>query len=750
MFEFEGLDILEAQYSFSHAQLKSEFLSVGQKINLDFVMGGKQHDLILFREFCIGKYVVPPRQVFSYDATSTSGPTEMNAFRTLLDWETHAATEKLEVIIKSTYTSCTWIVDYFVISTFPAMFGQFASEEYLLAGAKFLVTYMRDDLIPQLVGCYLLHCFLFRDRFAEAFFQRVAAGNSTERDALLLSLVESFEACVSYFSPQHMLVVNLLRKLDARLAISAVVRHFLVPCVYLWTFAPYWSSTDVVAVRRSSKSRTQFDFVLQNAVSEMVTNSALCTRLLDAFQSSACTEMPRIGQIIFQKGVRFALTRVDTFLMQNVVAANRAQEKSLPFAPTLADSSTVLQDAFIIRRNFIHFPQSGQFKLPDPPVAFVTGEMTPDVLKFNKTYHNALFSLAGGLKQFHTRIEAIQNILRCACRLYVYRILPSQQRGQARSLMHPVYFAQEQRVEYALCVFRTFIRRQILPFIEKRIQPGKCDEVFREELGNRIQNLLNDPSASITHCIMQATVDYANVWRAEYNKAQRQEIGPYSANRDTEYPQCEYVVNSINLIVLAQLLLRLSQQEFPFRIPIPPPKQASPGDRFEVLQRIVSEAEGSYSANFTPGLWRRARDTRKKNRSVIDQSIVDIKFLVQTAERTFKEQFEKGEEKLDVGERILLFLGIERWLTPVFNVDHGQDRQRAIIGQLCDEQEAWFFRAFLIQALDVIELCAEGNLDGLSDLNRIRNPVTPDIVLSIKRLAHNFAVGDFPESQELQ
>jgi hypothetical protein len=416
----------------------------------------------------------------------------------------------------------------------------------------------------------------------------------------------------------------------------------------------------------------------------------------------------------------------------------------------LADSSTALQDAFIIRRSFVHFPQSGQFKLPEPPVEFVTGEVTPDILKFNKTYHNALFSLAGGLKQFHTRIEATQNILRWAYRLYIFRILPLQQRGQARSLTHPVYFAQEQRVDYALSVFRMFIRRQILPFIEKRIPPPKCDEVFRDELGNRIQKFLKDSSASITHCILQATVDYANFWRVEYNKAQRQELGPYSASRDTEYPQCEYVVNSINLMVLAQLFLRLSQQEFPFRIPIPPPKQASPEDRFEVLRRIISEAEAGCSGHFAPGFRPRARDSQKKYKSVIGESIVDIKFLVQTAERMFKQQFENGEEKYGVGERILLFLEIERWLSAVFKIDHSRDRQRAVTGQLCDGKEVWFFRAFLIQALDVIELCAEDNIEGLSDLNRIRNPITPDIVLCLKRLAALFTVCDFLESQELE
>jgi hypothetical protein len=184
-------------------------LAVGQKINIDFVMGGKQHDLILFRECCIRKKLDPPRQLFGYDAAE--GPTaELEAFRSVLEWESQPAFEKLGIVIKSTYTTFPWIVDYFVISMFPAMFGQFASEEYMTAAAKLLASYMWDDLIDQLVGSYLLHCFLFRDRLAASFFQRVAASGNVTRDGLLDSLLASVEHCIPYFCHQHMQIVNLL------------------------------------------------------------------------------------------------------------------------------------------------------------------------------------------------------------------------------------------------------------------------------------------------------------------------------------------------------------------------------------------------------------------------------------------------------------------------------------------------------------------------------------------------------------
>jgi hypothetical protein len=130
---------LRSQYAFSHSQLKQQFLAVSHRINLDHVMCGKQHDLILFREYCYAHKIEVPRQLFGCDPSGCSA-TESQAFRQVLEWETYPAVEHLDVITMSTYTGAPWIVDYFVISTFPAVFGQFTSDEYMAAAARFLAT----------------------------------------------------------------------------------------------------------------------------------------------------------------------------------------------------------------------------------------------------------------------------------------------------------------------------------------------------------------------------------------------------------------------------------------------------------------------------------------------------------------------------------------------------------------------------------------------------------------------------------
>jgi hypothetical protein len=79
-----------------------------------------------------------------------------------------------------TYTGVPWTVDHFVISMFPAIFGQFASEESMAAAARFLLTYIMDLLIDRFVRSYLLNCFLFRARLGEAFFYRLGGAASND------------------------------------------------------------------------------------------------------------------------------------------------------------------------------------------------------------------------------------------------------------------------------------------------------------------------------------------------------------------------------------------------------------------------------------------------------------------------------------------------------------------------------------------------------------------------------------------
>jgi hypothetical protein len=356
-----------------------------------------------------------------------------------------------------------------------------------------------------------------------------------------------------------------------------------------------------------------------------------------------------------------------------VVAAARARERKSVFNPILADSSQCLQDAFAIRTSFKNFPPSGNFKLPDPPAGTVPGELTPEFLIFNKTYHNSLFALAGGLKRFHTIIHATQNILALVYRWYVGRILPRLVKTNPE-LAQPSKFARIQRTEYALTVFTCFLRPPVLGFVERPIPAETRDEIYRAFLGAKIEEYLKGEEP-VAHCILQATVDYVNEWRTLFNETTNGKQASCAADRENDYPQCEYVVKAVDLMVLCQLFVQISRMRFPFPAPIPAKGEVSQEERQAALVDMVSSVSSTYyrGGRLVPVNWKETKVWgAKKNwvESVAIPACFDAKFLLQRAEITFKEDFERGDEQIDVGNRILLFLEIEKRLRPVLTCEH--------------------------------------------------------------------------------
>jgi hypothetical protein len=559
--------------------------------------------------------------------------------------------------------------------------------------------------------------------------------------------VDAFEACVPYFCESHIQVVTLLRRRDPALAVSAVVTYFLVSTAYLWFFSPTWTCTEVIAKRH--ERRNSYDYVLRDAVRDLATNpsyEALRIRLLDAFRPGPTTEMPKIGRIIFFGGVRFAFTRADTFLMENVVAAARVRDRGRPFSPILADSARCIDDCFTIRTTFKHFPPSTNFKLPDPPRAVPLGELPPELLRFNKTYHNSLFALAGGLKHFHTIIDAAQNVLASVYRFYVGRVLPKTQNLEINQAAN---FACVQRTEYALTVFKSFLRPPALGFVEKSVPAANRDQVFKLALAAKIEDRLRDPDLPVTQCVVDAAVDYVNEWK---EKAGDRQV-PCSCDEDTDYLQCGYVMQAVDLIVITQMFVQLSRLSFPFPAPIPTLKEADATQRREALMSMVKQVSsvGAAGGKIVQRTWRDERQWARDKlwfEKVALVASADLKFLLQRAEANFKEDFERGDEQIGVGSRILLFLEIGKGLTPLVEAKQVGEPKKilSLLAHLfcprdsTEPVEPWYFRAFLLQALDVIQKLRENEVPEIPDLDKIRNPVTEEMFDLMSELASWFAL----------
>jgi hypothetical protein len=270
------------------------------------------------------------------------------------------------------YPNVPWIVPYFVRSSFPAFFGHFTSEEYLLAGQKFVESHIKDRLAPQLVGTYLMHCFLFQDRLLEALFSRVARSETEiAPDDLPSVFFDAFAACTSYFSASHCHVVALLRREDERLAIAAVFDHFLYEVVRLWSLSPIFVQMD-------------FDVSGLHAPDEFVFLERL--KATAAKRECVLTRMPQTRSVQFYGGVKFCLSAVDAALTHRFVALATPRKT---FNRRTADVATAISDAFQLRTRYTHFPPS---TVSAPPLADNSSELALKKLEEHKAFHDFLFT----------------------------------------------------------------------------------------------------------------------------------------------------------------------------------------------------------------------------------------------------------------------------------------------------------------------------------------------------------------------
>jgi hypothetical protein len=297
-----------------------------------------------------------------------------------------------------------------------------------------------------------------------------------------------------------------------------------------------------------------------------------------------------------------------------------------------------------------------------------------------------------------------------------------------------------------LTVFRSFLRPPLLGFVEKAVPAANRDRVFKTALATKIEERLRNPALPVTQCVVEAAVDYVNEWK---EKAADRQV-PCTSDEDTDYVQCGYVMQAVDLMVMTQLFVQLSQLNFPFPGQIPTRKEADAARRSEALISMVKQLSSTKAAKIVPTNWRSewqwARD-RPWFEKVALVASTGLKFLLRRAEATFKEDFERGDEQIGVGSRILLFLEITKGLRPLIEADQiGADFKKctALLAHLFwapdspTPIEPWYFRAFLLQAVEVIGKLRENDIPEIPDLDKIRNPVTEDMEASIIELASWF------------
>jgi hypothetical protein len=695
---------LKALYSFNDQALKNQFLSVSNQINLDNVILAKQHDLLVFRELCFDLHIRCPSELFSFDSSVIS-QMGSHPLRYVNDLPPGRVSYDLRTEISNVYPGVPWIVDYFILNTFPAIFGHFTSEEYLISGCRFVEAHIRDDLAPQLVGSYLLHCFNFRDRFHDAFFDAVRDSETITFNGLVQRFLDSFRFCVPYFAKSHLQAVSALRRESEPKAFSGVFDHFLIPTIKVWYFSPLFRCTELITQR--AKSGT-CEYVFLEKLREKA--PGFSAQLLDAFQVPAAMPVPRIGSILFYGGVKFSLSVVDGFLLQHLGSLVTGARSA-----TRGSVETAIEDAFRLRTRYSHFPET-DVSVPTPTDG--GKEMTLQRLEDHKRLHDFLFTHAGGLQQFHVAIESMRKVIGLQYRSYARRLFEIEG-------CQPTEFASGQRRLYCLRVFSSYVRNPLRDYMTSRMQ-GDFEEFHGRALQSRLEEAILG-KRPIADSVLQGTADYVNEWKQRFSKDFPQSNhGLSNPNKDTDYSQCQYFLEAVDAVTFSLLLEKLSS----LRLPVIPKKALS--DRGDFFNDFVVRNSDC------PELLTVPVQSIEEDPEIQDvlQTGSDIRFLLLVTENILIGRFERGDE-FGTGELLLMFLEIESWLrfrleSEMFKRD--EIGKRNILAAFYHPDRPTYTRGYLIHLLLIMQMLGEDQMREIPNLRLIGNPIGDGIIAAFENM----------------
>jgi hypothetical protein len=715
---------LKAEYSFNDQALRGEFLVVSNKINLDNMMLAKQHNLVLFRHRC-GPSVTLPRELFSFDVAPTA-MAESLALKTVIPWTEKDAQYDLATEISKVYPGTPWIVEYFVTSSFPAIFGHFVSAEYLENGLLFVEGHISDPLAPRLVGTFLLHAFLFRDRLLQVFFQELSTLPATDSFALEVlkdKFTRAFFFCMPYLSEAHVRAVRRLRAQNPQGAVEAVFTCFLLETIKLWPFCPLFTTTEIILRRKPGTAphrdwKERFETVLVSVVERLSRDPQEAKRFLDLFSDEIGMEMPRISTIIFYGGVKFPLTVVDIGILCQLheLLKTLTGTRARPVAPRVC-VETAAVDAFRIRCQFAHFLQPS---VHEPQATEASPFPTRQKLLEHRAMHEFLFGIAGGLKQFHTIIAAQKSINVLQYKALADHLYRTGAESQAAN------FANFQRRQYALHIFDNWVLGIFLEWM--KVQPAGSRDAHERELESRINRFIAEKKRPATEALHEATAEYVNEWKRRFN-AQSPSLtqAMVDAGTDQACSFCPFFTEAVDIVVFALVASQVTGCQLSI---VDRTVNQLKSDRLEKLKRNLQDVSICWPYyNFD------IQEAIQSTRDLFVDGAEDVKFLLARADESIKIAFENGDDRFQTGTHFLLYLEIEAQGKLLFLSDIAEDAKagdpdwdRKLMCALLDGRDPIYLRAALPRVVACVNQLYSMELPSIQNLLRIGNPIDESIV----------------------
>ncbi|KAK8875424.1 hypothetical protein M9Y10_005589 [Tritrichomonas musculus] len=781
---------LKRKYAFNTGMLKERFLNVANTIFYNNNIYQKQYNLLLFR---LQNPNLPiPNLLFSYSLDSTPLIDQDSATREFIDtyyklgdnedkadysiskvlkegFQFDEPASKLKLspkiqlfspddrvtsdnrlnnpIVKSSELKTPFVIDYFCTSTFPSIFGHFTSNEYLLAGYNFIRRHIDDKLAPRLVGTYLLHTPLFKDRFFATFFEKVIdpllkdsedetnpseptdnevfpddQEDDMERifknkkylsgDSLLKILYDAFASCINYFNEFHFKVVNLLREKDEQLAALSITLYFLSEVITVWKYSPIFNFTSIFNKIKSIRNPENFNEIffhniLDDLIDKIINSNSFAIKILDLFRdrSSQYIEYPDISSMKYDGGFSFVVSIADMRIIYCITLAEK-REKALASSshaarrakslnvnkkfdvPVFTNVRDFLSEMFLLRFGYKQYITSS---IKEPQSEIKSTELCEEKLKENEFFHNFLVERMKGMKLLQKCSDSSLNILKLKERQYSAFLWKNKNYSDE--------FRKSSLSSFCFSIFTGYVNYN-QDHIKKLIEIG--DQHFYQFFMSSFQNVYL--KSSLVNFIFEKIANYYNVFRVNFEASGNG--GNYEIHFSPDMIESsQFLVSEIERISFELLLTELNETPFQF---IKDEPSIQTDCSFEDFRKNeLDKYLKSNSIEIDPTI----PESVSFYAEFIVEGLVTMNAIISLADDEMKNEIDKWiNERFRIGDKLLLFLEIKDFIRKSLekiDIDDTSDPNflkyylPAIIRN--DSYDYDYFRANLINCIHVFK-----------------------------------------------
>jgi hypothetical protein len=521
------------------------------------------------------------------------------------------------------------------------------------------------------------------------FFTILQSLRDRDKDQIVDMFFQAFNAVLPYLSSYQIAAVRELRTANEGAAVAALFDNCLIEIVRLWQYSPVFGSTEIFLTRRdqpgpvNSYEDVQYDNILLIELRAVRDRPDLSRRFLDAFATSANSELPLASDIFFYGGLFIPLTVVDL-----VIARHLHQRSSSPAA--VPDGA--LEAAFRICSRTMYYPSSSH-KVSEPTE--VGDEITLKTLEECRAVHESLRKLSGGLKWFNLIGQSARHLQPLHCQSLVDRLLTLDPR------LPMSQFSSAQVLQFARRQFLVYARQLVVKEIEQQ-EGSNATKYIEREL---TRCLAGHRDMDLAEAVFAAAGDVVTEWKKR--KGQSNTISPPSKVADV--PLCRYFLECADALAAAYFRQRVSRMHWGIS-GVPP---GGPLDiRSQIVDQFLKFNVDSPSAQSVSVLDRVAR-------KVMAQA-GPASFLLLAADGAFREQFVREFDVFRFGATLDLVLEIEAALTPLLDTDAFSDSlqfQRAILQRICDGVELRYVKWNILRALALVESAEMGGIQEFPDVH---------------------------------